>query len=229
MGWAIVAEKLAHAVGAAYYGGGPGVCSRKVQLGDRFEGSDRMTQRSGRRRLGLQVALLTALSVATPMSGASPRAVQAQGRADVTIVDVAYQPGSILVQAGDTVTWTNTGSTPHTVTADDGSVDSGPLAPRASFSQTFPAAGLFTYHCTIHPQMTGAVTITQAPEPGGGTPVHQVPRTGSGTTVPRAPGSLALLAMVAATALGTGAVLGRLRPACVTRWPAGPRRSPWCH
>ena len=124
-----------------------------------------MTQRSGRGRLGSWVALLAALSGAALMIDASPREAQAQGRADVAIVDVAYQPGSIKVQAGIL----SPGRTPgphHTVTADDGSVDSGPLAPGASFSQVFPAAGLFTYHCTIHPQMTGAVTITQAPDLG---------------------------------------------------------------
>ena len=76
-----------------------------------------MMQRSRRGRLGSWVALLAALSGAALMSGASPREVQAQGRADVAIVDGAYQHGayqrgSILVQAGDTVTWTNTGSTP---------------------------------------------------------------------------------------------------------------------
>ena len=71
-----------------------------------------MTQHSGRGRPGPWVALLAALGVAALMIDASPREAQAQGRADVAIVDVAYQPGSILVQAGDTVTWTNTGSTP---------------------------------------------------------------------------------------------------------------------
>jgi plastocyanin len=168
-----------------------------------------MTRRSGWERLGPWVALLAAISGAALMIDANPREAQAQGRADVAIVDVAYQPGSILVQAGDTVTWTNSGSTPHTVTADDGSVDSGPLAPRASFSQTFPAAGLFTYHCAIHPRMTGAVTITRAPDVGGGTPVHQVPRTGTGTPVATEP--VVALALGAAVALGIGAVIGRLR------------------
>jgi plastocyanin len=185
-----------------------------------------MTQRSGQGRLGPWVALLAVLSVAALMFDASPREAQAQGRADVAIVDVAYQPRSILAQAGDTVTWTNTGSTPHTVTADDGSVDSGPLAPGASFSQSFPTAGLFTYHCTIHPQMTGAVTFTRAPDLRGGTPVHQVPRTGTGTLVPGEPVSMAI-ALVAATALATGAVMGRLRPACVARWPLGAQKSSW--
>jgi len=170
-----------------------------------------MTRRSGWGLLGPLVALLTAISGAALMIDANPREAQAQGRADVAIVDVAFQPGSILVQAGDTVTWTNTGSTPHTVTADDGSVDSGPLAPRASFRHTFPTAGLFTYHCAIHPQMTGAITITEAPDLGGGTPVNQVPRTGIGMPVPGQPVSMALLALLLATGLSTQAILGRRR------------------
>ena len=53
-----------------------------------------MMQRSRRGQLRLWVAVLAALGVAALMSGASPREVQAQGRADVAIVDVAYQPGS---------------------------------------------------------------------------------------------------------------------------------------
>ena len=87
----------------------------------------------------------------------------APGRAGITIIDFAFEPASLLVQAGMIVTWTNLGSGPHTVTADDGSVDSGPLAPGTCCSQPFPAAGLVTYHCAIHPQMRGAVTVTQAP------------------------------------------------------------------
>ena len=59
--------------------------------------------------------------------------------------------------------------------------------------------------------MTGAVTITQAPELGGGTPVHQVPRTGIGTAVPgRAPAAGAA-GDGRGDGLGTGAVMGRRR------------------
>jgi plastocyanin len=89
--------------------------------------------------------------------------VASPGRAGVTIIDFAFEPGSLLVQAGMIVTWTNLGAGPHTVTADDGSFDCGPLAPGTCFSQAFPTPGLTTYHCAIHPEMTGAVTVTQAP------------------------------------------------------------------
>ena len=73
VGWAIVAEMMAHGVPAAYYGGRLGVCSRNVQPGDRIEGSDRMTQRSERGRLVPWVALLAALSGTALMIDASPR------------------------------------------------------------------------------------------------------------------------------------------------------------
>ena len=151
------------------------------------------------------------------MIDASPRDAQAQGRADVAIVDGAYQPGSILVQAGDTVTWTNTGNTPHTVTADDGSVDSGPLVPGASFSQTFPVAALFTYHCAIHPRMIGAITITAAPNQGGST-INRVPTTGVGMA-PRA--SLPLSADGAARGdrLGERRLPGASPDGVASAWP----------
>jgi hypothetical protein len=96
------------------------------------------------------------------------------------------------------------------VTADDGSFDSGPLAPRASFGRTFPSAGLFTVHCAIHPQMVGAVTVTPAPAPGGG-PANRVPGTGVGTATPRSPLPLALLTLVTAAALGRCAIRLRCR------------------
>ena len=77
----------------------------------------------------------------------------------VTIINLAFDPQSITVNAGDTVTWVNGDTTAHTVVADDGSFDSGDLAPGASFTFTFAAAGTVPYHCGIHPQMTGSVVV----------------------------------------------------------------------
>jgi len=88
---------------------------------------------------------------------ASP--VAAAGAGAVTIKDRSFQPGSISVTVGSTVTWTNADNTAHTVTADDGSFDGGTLAPGATFSQTFTTAGTFAYHCNIHPSMTATVTV----------------------------------------------------------------------
>src|SRR5215218_3567246 len=80
---------------------------------------------------------------------------------DVSVVDFAFEPGTLSVPAGATVTWTNTGSRPHTVTADDGSFDSGRLDPGEQFSQTFDQPGTFAYHCGFHPEMQGSIVVTE--------------------------------------------------------------------
>jgi plastocyanin len=78
----------------------------------------------------------------------------------VKIAGFAFAPLSITVKAGTTVTWVNQDTMPHTVTADDGSFDSGSLAQGATFSQTFTKAGTYPYHCTFHSSMHGTVTVT---------------------------------------------------------------------
>src|SRR5215217_5456799 len=83
---------------------------------------------------------------------------------DISVVDFAFEPGTVSVPAGATVTWTNTGSRPHTVTADDGSFDSGRLDPGEQFSQTFDQPGTFTYHCGFHPEMQGSIVVTEPQE-----------------------------------------------------------------
>src|SRR5215211_4635951 len=116
----------------------------------------------GRGRLWMLGAVLLALGVTAFTLGTGLGSVHAQGGTAVSIVDFAFQPTSIEVAAGSTVTWTNTGAAPHTVTADNGAFDSGQLKPGATFSQTFTTPGTYTYHCEIHPQMTGTVVVTQA-------------------------------------------------------------------
>ncbi len=76
------------------------------------------------------------------------------------IQDFTFTPDPIEITAGDTVTWTNRDGFAHTVTADDDSFDSGNIDPDGTFEQTFDEAGDFTYHCNIHTQMTGTVTVT---------------------------------------------------------------------
>jgi plastocyanin len=83
------------------------------------------------------------------------------GAFDISVVDFDFEPGTVSVPAGATVTWTNNGSRPHTVTADDGSFDSGRLDPGEQFSQTFDQPGTFAYHCGFHPEMQGAVVVTE--------------------------------------------------------------------
>ena len=79
----------------------------------------------------------------------------------VAIAGMAFSPDSITIKAGQTISWTNQDSITHTVTDDQGGWDSGPLAPGKSYSQTFAKPGQYTYHCSIHPFMTGKIIVTQ--------------------------------------------------------------------
>jgi plastocyanin len=90
-----------------------------------------------------------------------------------TITDFKFSPGTTTVHVGDTITWTNSGPSPHTATANDGSFDTGNLNKGASASHTFTHAGTFAYICKIHPFMHGTVVVlasTTAPATSGQTP-----------------------------------------------------------
>ena len=88
-----------------------------------------------------------------------------QGVTQVRIRDFAFQPANIVIDAGQTVTWTNEDSLGHTVTSDEGdTLASEMLGEGESFSYTFTQPGEYRYHCTPHPNMKGLVTV-RAPLP----------------------------------------------------------------
>lgn len=71
-----------------------------------------------------------------------------------------FTPPTVTLAVGETVHWTNTTDTAHTVTSDSGTaLASSQIAAGATFSHTFSTTGTFAYHCTIHPYMTGQVTV----------------------------------------------------------------------
>jgi plastocyanin len=98
---------------------------------------------------------------AAPTTGVSITAPAAPVRGDqVTIDGFAFEPGSLTVTAGTTVTWTNRDEEPHTVAASDGSFHSPGMGTGGTFTHTFAAAGTFDYVCSIHPMMRGTVVVT---------------------------------------------------------------------
>jgi len=165
---------------------------------------------SVRGRLTLLAGALLALGVVALLLGPGLRAAAAQGGATVAIIDFAFDPVLTGVAVGDTVIWTNYGAEHHTVTADDSTFTSGDVAPGESFSQTFAATGSYTYRCRIHPSMTGTVVVNGAV---GGTgaeaEMQAVPVVGVGTAAPRPGEAMALLAGVAAIALGAASLVAR--------------------
>ena len=96
--------------------------------------------------------------------GAASQSAFAQDHGDVTIVDFAFEPATLDVSAGATVSWTNTGQVVHTVTADNSAFNSGEMSPGATVTGAFDTPGTYTYHCSIHPDMAGTLIVTAAGE-----------------------------------------------------------------
>jgi plastocyanin len=125
-------------------------------------------------RLGVLGAIMLALGVAATPARA----------ADVSISNFAFNPGSVTIAQGDTVTWTWAGpDTNHSVTAEPNqpdSFDSDPSGPPNSlthppgstFAHTFNTPGTFSYICKVHSFMHGKVVVTG---PGGAPPPDTTP------------------------------------------------------
>lgn len=79
----------------------------------------------------------------------------------VSIQNFAFAPAAITVKVGTTVTWTNHDDEAHTVFfAFDGSRSPILVNSANIYHKTFTTPGTYTYHCTIHPFMTGVVVVT---------------------------------------------------------------------
>jgi LPXTG-motif cell wall-anchored protein len=102
-----------------------------------------------------------------PTVSATPSLAR-QSSASVSIIDFAFQPSSVQVTAGGSVTWTNNGQEPHDATA-SGGFSTGELAPGESASVAFDQPGSISYICTIHPDMTGTVTVLASDDGGAPT------------------------------------------------------------
>ena len=94
--------------------------------------------------------------------GAVTTGAQADGP-EVVLSDISFEPSEITVDLGTTITFVHEdGGIPHTVTADDGSFDSGQIADGDSFTVTVEQAGEIPFFCEIHPdQMQGTIRVTE--------------------------------------------------------------------
>lgn len=159
---------------------------------------------------------VVALVLLAGMGGSAGAATSA-----VSVEDNTFNAETITVTAGDTVTWTDNGNNPHTVTADDASqFDSGPsctfsnpgscLAKGQTFSHTFTTAGTFPYYCRIHGApggagMHGVIVVQAAPDVSQPTtPATITPAaTGTATTVTPSSSGTTVAASSATTAAPT--------------------------
>ena len=76
------------------------------------------------------------------------------------IKNFSFKPANITIKRGMKVRWINKDSTTHTATANKKrSFDSGRLRPGESYTHTFKSAGKKPYHCEIHTDMKGTITV----------------------------------------------------------------------
>lgn len=117
-----------------------------------------------------------------PAGGAArTRTPETEGRAPATgrVVemtnDLKFKPDRLTIKVGETVTWRNTGTVPHTATCDPNKAsnksnvklasgaepwDSGIVQGGKSFSHTFAKAGEYKYFCIPHELQGMVATLT---------------------------------------------------------------------
>jgi plastocyanin len=77
----------------------------------------------------------------------------------VAMEAVAFQPGDLTVNVGDTIVWTNKDPFPHTVKAKDGAFASTEVAAGKAFTFRARKKGDYPYICTLHPTMSGTLHV----------------------------------------------------------------------
>lgn len=119
------------------------------------------TLASPSRRLRVLWAAASAAFLIAVVMALAPHPAGAQGSASVSIQHHMFMPANITVPAGGSVTWTNEDGAIHTVTSDaKGQFNSGWKTKGGHFSFTFAQPGTYPYHCSLHKDMHGTVTVT---------------------------------------------------------------------
>ncbi len=80
----------------------------------------------------------------------------------VGIDNFTFNPQTLTVKAGATVTWTNKDDIPHTVAAVNKEFRSKALDTDDAYTFTFPTPGTYAYFCSLHPHMTGTIVVEAA-------------------------------------------------------------------
>jgi plastocyanin len=108
------------------------------------------------RRL-LPLALAVALTAVAPGCGGGESTAPVETTQVTMAKSYVFEPATIEVSAGATVTWTNDDNFTHTVEVEGG--DDHEVEPGETYSTTFERAGTYRYVCTLHPDMDGEVIV----------------------------------------------------------------------
>jgi plastocyanin len=86
----------------------------------------------------------------------------AGGSNSIAIKNFAFNPATLTIKTGTTVTWMNQDGAVHQIASEAGTpvaFTSDSLANGASYQFTFTQPGTYTYHCTVHPSMKGTIIV----------------------------------------------------------------------
>ena len=79
---------------------------------------------------------------------------------EIAISNFAFSQATLNIKAGEKVTWTNQDSSPHTIISDSGNeISSTSLSKGNSYEHAFSTAGIYNYHCGIHPNMKAKIIV----------------------------------------------------------------------
>lgn len=109
----------------------------------------------------------TANATATPTATDTPAATATATTAGTVVITIngiaggmSFAPATADGTASQKVRWHNGDTTTHRVVDNGGAFDTGNIAAGASSSDQTVAPGTHPYHCSIHPSMTGTLTIS---------------------------------------------------------------------
>ncbi len=116
---------------------------------------------------GGTLAIVDASLAGTPVAvaGAStnrgkPKTLAPVKDDEIAIDNFVFSPPNRTVPAGTTVTWINRDDVPHRIASFTNAFNPGPtMDTDGKFSQKFETPGTYKYYCTVHPTMTGIVTV----------------------------------------------------------------------
>jgi amicyanin len=87
-------------------------------------------------------------------------------KAEATVASISnftFDPKTLTIKAGSTVTWTNKDDIPHGLAwANNAFTRSKALNKNDSTSVTFTTPGTYQYFCYLHPFMTGTIVVEAA-------------------------------------------------------------------
>jgi len=163
--------------------------------------------------------LLVVLGIAGALAMGAPAARASDKSVSIVGVNQGYSPGSVTVNPGDTVTWTDRDPTPapHNAICDESCPEpfssGNPGATGTTGKYQFRYSGTYQYNCAVHPNMKGTVVVTGDVHPPAGAP--------AGGTASTAPATAAASGATSPASASTGGA-GGASPSAAGSSPSAP-------